>query len=477
MVETATPRTAGIYARVSADRRKQERSVDEQEVEARRVCADAGWSIAEVYREDPISASRFSGKDRPEWARLLADMTTGRFDVLVLWESSRGDRTPESWLGMLSTARDKGTAVHVVSHERTYDPRVPRDWKALADDGLDSAYESEKTSLRVRRTKAASAVAGRPDGRPPFGYRRRYDSTTGALLGQEPDPETAPVVREIFRQFVAGTPILEIVRVLKVTRAIVTTTLHNPAHIAHRRHNGDSYPADWEPLVDEATFYAVQRILSDPARRRTRPGRTTHLLSYLATCGACGAHLSVRYIPTRAADRTTNQGRSRPIYVCKAGSHAAIREDWLDRFVSELVVARLSRPDIYPALTAADDTAVVAARGEAEALRARMEEFIDSAAKGELSAVALARVEARLLPQIADAEKRATLAATPPVLRQLLEPRADVAERWAGLPIAARKDVVRVLIDAIRVHPTSLGRTSSYNAIDERRVEVEWRSS
>jgi DNA invertase Pin-like site-specific DNA recombinase len=94
MTEAATPRAAAIYARVSADRRKRERSVDEQETEGRRVCDDEGWTVAAVYREDPISASRFAGRDRPEWARLLDDMASERFGVLVLWESSRGDRTP-----------------------------------------------------------------------------------------------------------------------------------------------------------------------------------------------------------------------------------------------------------------------------------------------------------------------------------------------------------------------------------------------
>jgi site-specific DNA recombinase len=377
---------------------------------------------------------------------------------------------------MLSRARSTGILIHVVSHERTYDPRVPRDWKALADDGLDSAYESEKTSLRVRRTKAAAAMAGRPDGRPPFGHRRVYDSTTGALLGQEPDPETAPIVRAIFDRFVAGAPIGAIVRELGVTRAIVSNTLRNPAHIARRKHNGATHPADWPPIVEEATFYAAQRILADPARKKTRPGRTAHLLSYLATCGTCGAHLSVRYLATTTADRDHGTGRVQPIYVCKNGSHAAIREEWLDRFVTEVVIGRLSRPDIYPSLTAADDAAVVAARGEAEALRLRLDEFVDSAARGELSAAALARVEARLLPQIEAAEKRATLAATPPPLRALITPEGDIRQRWEAMPIPARKDVIRVLIEAVRLRPTPLGRASTYDAIDGQRVEIEWRT-
>jgi hypothetical protein len=141
-----------------------------------------------------------------------------------------------------------------------------------------------------------------------------------------------------------------------------------------------------------------------------------------------------------------------------------------------VVIGRLSRPDIYPSLTAADDAAVVAARGEAEALRLRLDEFVDSAARGELSAAALARVEARLLPQIEAAEKRATLAATPPPLRALITPEGDIRQRWEAMPIPARKDVIRVLIEAVRLRPTPLGRASTYDAIDGQRVEIEWRT-
>ncbi|MQA27708.1 MAG: recombinase family protein, partial [Micromonosporaceae bacterium] len=86
---------AGIYARVSKDKRKRQRgrSVGEQETEARAACERRRWTVAEIYKDEDRSASRFAKKERPDWERLLADLDAGQLDVLVIWEPSRGDRT------------------------------------------------------------------------------------------------------------------------------------------------------------------------------------------------------------------------------------------------------------------------------------------------------------------------------------------------------------------------------------------------
>lgn len=462
MTEDTTPRRAGIYARVSIDKAGG-RSVSEQETEGERACEHHGWTVAERYRDNDRSASRFATKDRPDWTRLLADLDDGKLDVLVIWEPSRGSRDLEDWAALLRRCRTTRTLIHVVNHDHTYDVTKARDWRTLAEDGVDSAYESEKTSMRIRRTKASAAEAGRADGRYPYGYERIYDHVTRKFVEQRPHPEQAPTVREIFTRIERGDPISTIARDLNMPRNKVRRIASNPTYISKRQYGGRLLNGTWPPLVDEGTFYAVQRVLSDPIRKTTRPGRVKHLLSYLARCGVCGEPLSVRAVS------------GKPMYVCNDGTHVGIRVDWADRYITTLTLGRLSAPDVYPALAASDDSAVMAARGEVEVLRARLEGFYDSAAAGELSPAALARVEARLLPEISDAERRATMAATPPQLRALLDPEVDMWQRWDEMSPAARKDVLRVLFSVIRVHPAQ-GRRSTFEGIDERRIEAVWLS-
>ena len=88
-----------------------------------------------------------------------------------------------------------------------------------------------------------------------------------------------------------------------------------PAPAAHRDDSGvrraagppDGRRAQGEPVLSRrrdrrhlgadrgpATFYAVREILTDPARKTTRPGRAVHLLSVssAAVCGVCSGPLA-----------------------------------------------------------------------------------------------------------------------------------------------------------------------------------------
>ncbi|HUY51821.1 MAG TPA: recombinase family protein [Streptosporangiaceae bacterium] len=128
---------AGLYNRESqmaskADRARA-RSVEQQN-EANAGAAELnGWAVTETYRDPGLSASRFAGarggRNRLDYRRALADVKAGRIDVLVLWESSSGDRELESWAHLLNACRARGVKVHVTQHGRTYDLRNARDWR------------------------------------------------------------------------------------------------------------------------------------------------------------------------------------------------------------------------------------------------------------------------------------------------------------------------------------------------------------
>ena len=97
----------------------------------------------------------------------------------MLWESSRGDRTLASWAAFLDACRDTGTQIYVTSQDRVFDLANGYDWRALAAEGVDAAFESEKISKRSRRGVAGAVEMGLPYGRIPYGYKRTYTRETG----------------------------------------------------------------------------------------------------------------------------------------------------------------------------------------------------------------------------------------------------------------------------------------------------------
>lgn len=442
---------AGIYGRQSRGKAK---SIAEQLAAGVDVAAQNSWTVVATY-QDGTSASRYARKSREAWQQVLADIDSGALDVLVLWESSRGDRNLTSWSTLLDLCRDKGVSFYIISDERLYDPRKARDWKTLASAGVDSAGESDLLSVRVLRGQGGAAKSGRPShGRCPFGYKRVYDPDSGALVGQEPDPETAPIVREIFERLGKGEAISAIcddfnarqVRTCgaqKWYRVRVRDLALNVAYIAVRTYNGNTYPATtWPALVDEATFYRVQRILGDVQRVTTRPGRAVHLLSYLAVCHLCGA------------DLCAVRGR----YRCQAKGCVTIVQADMDAFVTAMVLARLEQPDVYEQLRKLGEHAdreVVDAENEIARLNGKLAVWRKSAANDETTPESLAVIEADLTRQIRALEHKARLGSIPPELRQIVGTDADVRSRWEAAPLPAKRRSIEHIAQ-IRVDQAAL---------------------
>lgn len=457
--------TAASYSRQSRGVRK---SIEDQATENRQAAADNGWDLVAEYA-DGSSASRFARKARDDWARVLTAVDLHSFDVLILWESSRGDRDAASWLGLLATCRERAVGIYVVTHRRLYDMANPREWRTLAEDGVDNAYESEKIRERTVRGQRSAAAAGRPSqGRTPFGYQRHYDPRSGVLLGQEVDEETAPIVREVFRRVAAGEPVSSIAADLDRRgvpapgggwyRQRVLDLCHNVAYLGLRTYNGQQYEGTWEPLVDKALFWAADRVLADPTRRTTKPGRLRHLLSYLAVCDTCdGPLFAVR-------------GR----YRCQAGCVTIVQAD-TDEVVTRTVLARVGRPDFYRRLRSADEQAdalAAEARAEADRLRGELQRARDHYARpGGISEDALAAKERTLEPLIRAAELRAQNAGIPPAVRALIEPGRDVRRRWEAMPLATRREAVKLLM-SVRILPADVPGSRTF---DPRRVRMVWR--
>jgi DNA invertase Pin-like site-specific DNA recombinase len=197
---------AVAYARNSSAK---QRSIAAQAADNRAVVERAGWQLA-AELSDGSSASRYATKVRANWTALLGMLSD--VDVVVLWEASRGDRTLASWVAFLDQCRERGVLIHATGHGSTYDPRKPRDYRNLAEDGVDAAYESDKTSLRLLRGFAAAAANGRPHAHTAYGYERVYHPRTGEFTGQREHPEHAAVVREIVRRIGQGDAVAGVAR-------------------------------------------------------------------------------------------------------------------------------------------------------------------------------------------------------------------------------------------------------------------------
>jgi site-specific DNA recombinase len=445
---------AGIVARVSQDHEKENRSVGQQEDQCREDCATNRWTVADVFRHTG-SASRFARKQNPEWQRLMRELPS--LDVVVMWEPSRGQRRMTAWSEFLDQCQARSIKIHVHSHSRTYDLDNARDWRSLAEDGVDSAYESEKTSKRVKRALDAAAAEGRPHGKVAYGFRLAMDERKRHTRVIEPDE--AAVVQRIFRDVARRVPLSEIARQLQAegvrtlrqaefSRTAVRRIIQNPYYMGMRNSSEGLVPGVWEAIVTEPEWHAANRVLNAIDRdlfTDKRPGEMKYLLSRIMTCGTCGSKMAARR--KRAWTDESGDEQRDAWYNCPDW-HASVREGIADAVIEAAAMARLNEPGVWVRFAPAADDDVAEAREAVEKVKDRIRETEVAIGSGDLPMASGARMIRDLSAQASEAQQALDdLAAT-----QVREIWPN-AEHWYLQTLLARREMVRALFEYIRCEP------------------------
>ncbi|MGH3206860.1 MAG: recombinase family protein [Trebonia sp.] len=459
---------AWIYARRSRVSDDQASVTDQVERGKDDICA-SGWQLGEVLSEE-VSASRYARREREAWPQLLEAVEAGKVGVLVLWESSRGDRKLSEWARLLDLCRDTGTLIHVISHERTYDLRNHRDWKTLASEGVDNDHFVQKLSGETRRGKRTAMKRGKPQGVPPYGYQVRYDERTGKTAGWEVVEGRDEVVRRIVRAAGKHVPMAETARGLDADgipsptggtwhRETVRAIALNPSYAGLiRLHDGtmaerqEAYPA----IVTRAEWEAADAVLR-PRMGRERPGGVKRLLTGISHC-ECGA-------PTRFAGQDTYSG------TC---GHFWLPESWLDDIVGYLVCAKLARDDARDLYVSGDDSHAAKVRQELRRLEDRRLKYVAVAAgtdddDEEADADA---VLAELRPKIAAKKRELGGVRYVPALRDILT-ADDQFTAWASYTVQGRREVIAA-VTGITVMRVPRGAAAE-RRLDAARVVPDWK--
>ena len=458
----SAPLRAALYARASKDRSKRGRSVEDQMIENRRVCAANGWTIVDEYPDIDRSAGPTARKTREHYERLKSDVSAGRIDIIVAWESSRLARDAGEHAVLRSLCEQK--RVRWCISGQIQDPSKRSD--RLASTIMAAVSEDELHGSRERNTRTArlNAERGGPHGRIPFGYVRRYDPEDGHLIGQFPSPADASIVQDLFLRIASRHSVTataeELMKYLPdgtdldTARARLRNMLKNRAYIGQRSHKGTYTQAQWDPIVNEDVFWEVQSILGEPGRRTQRDVAATYLLSGIAECEVCtpedqGQGLRILSMGTKNPRRVTQ-------YACRAATHVTVPQDALDAYVEEALLSWLTTPDAARILAVRDNSQMDAARARAAAARAQLAEarklateFDANTMLPKLSALSLASMEANLQPVIdaAEAEVLRLASVQDPIVGRLVGSPADEVEAaWEALTMAQRRHAVRHLV-------------------------------
>ncbi len=138
--------------------------------------------------------------------------------------------------------------------------------------------------------------------------------------------------------------------------------------------------------------------------------------------------------------------------------------------VTGLVLGRLAQPDAASALARSDDGQAQQATDKAAATRARLDTAADAYADGSIDGAQLARITAKLRPELLRWQELARAASTAPDLLDLATP--DIAQRWQALPLARQRAVIDLLLD-IAVLPAT--RAGGHGGFDPDSIRITWK--
>lgn len=305
-----TTNQCAIYTRISDDREGEERGIQRQEDDCRRVAAANGYTVHSIYSDNDIGASdnTTKRKKRTGYEQLITDAKTGKFSCIIAYSFSRLTRRPREFEDLVALQLEHGiTFKTCVSGEpdlSTADGLMTARFIASMD-----AAEAQRISERVRRANREKAKRGEPakQWKRPFGFME--DAITH-------HPVEAQLIRDAVDEIIAGASLTSIRRKWE-RKGIKTSTggtewkwaptwrvlfgwrtagiREYPQQVKGTKtrkraplldDNGEMVKAAWEPIITIEQRQAALDKLEQRTRRGERQGKW--LLQGLLRCGICG---------------------------------------------------------------------------------------------------------------------------------------------------------------------------------------------
>jgi hypothetical protein len=185
------------------------------------------------------------------------------------------------------------------------------------------------------------------------------------------------------------------------------------------------------------------------------------MLTTVALCGVCDGPIH------------TGGNKGYPVYRCAVSTgHFSRKAAPIDEYVSEVMIARLSRPDaadlFAPPDSGPNKSELVR---EADRLRRKLDGLAGLYEEGVLTAKGVRKSSERLKTQLGDIEaKLADVNGIPRAVRTVVN-AADVRAAWESLETVDRREIIRALA-AIHIHPPGRGAVT----FKSETVSVDWRT-
>jgi DNA invertase Pin-like site-specific DNA recombinase len=448
---------AVVYVRISFDKRRGSLNegigVREQESECRKkIAALRGYDVVAVFVDNDISA--YSGKERPEYTRMLALLRAGKADVVLCWHTDRLHRDNTELEDYIKVVEPRDILTETVK-AGMLDLNTPVGRMVARSLCTIARYESEHRAERVALARERQAREGKYGG----GSRRPY----GFLAdGVTVDENEAEVIKRMAKAVLSGVSLRSIARDLRAMGILGSTGTQwspgtvravllrprNAGFMVHRetRAKQTVYTDDdivgmgpWDPILPEDEWRAVVAKLTDPQRNTVHTGRAVKYLGSGIYMCPCGKPLGVK-LPTRRS--------AGPRYGCResGAGHITVSVEALDRLVQDVVIEKLSRPDATDLIIPGESGVDVAELRSALAThRQRLAEIAEDYNEDRITRAQMLSMTESRRSKIEEIETRLASVTEVSPLAPLIS-ADDVRQVWESLTLGEKRAAIQALL-------------------------------
>jgi DNA invertase Pin-like site-specific DNA recombinase/DNA-directed RNA polymerase subunit RPC12/RpoP len=330
-------KNAVLYARYSSANQT-EQSIEGQTHVCEKYAAQNDIQIVRHYIDRAISGT---SDKRPQFQQMITDSKSKEFEIVLVYKLDRFARNRYDSAIYKKKLRDNGVRVVSATENITDSP------EGIIMEGLLEAmdeYYSAELSRKMMRGKEESFQKGYYLNHvPPFGYKLVDRRLTI-------DEATAPLVPEIFRDYLDGKKIGEIAAELNAkgipTAAGTRWKPMDVSRLLHRRlYVGEYTFGDFEgvmpcpQIVPRELYDAVQKYIADAVERKRKRKDYNYMLTGKLRCAECGKSVC-----------GSTSGKKHYYYCRHCGSARVIDADYLhaktfaalDEYLNEDKVAELA---------------------------------------------------------------------------------------------------------------------------------------
>ena len=443
---------AGIYVRISSDPSGQRAGVERQRVDCEAFCGQRDWEVLGVYEDNDVSA--YSGKPRPAYDRLLADVEAGRVEAVVAWHNDRLHRSPRELETFISLVERTGCKVAMVTGG-DYDLTTPDGRLAARIVGAVARKESEDKSRRIKRKHLELAERGRPASWEGWGIRSEAErvlvreAAARVLSGQG----LRTVVRDWNERGVPGPSgtSWSVVAMRRVLLAPRIAGLREHGRDRSGKTLGVLTTATWEAAVDRETWEQLRSVLLNP-ERTTNGGDNArkYLLAGFLYCGDCGGRMRAQ--PKSDGARAYACVGNRPGHQLRRLSEPV--EELVQERVLRLLTSPVFRDELLRLSGATEDGEEVGRTlAELAATESRLHVLDDDYyLRGTLPESRYRVIRSKLEREV---DRLRALADAATRRRVLLHP--DPRRLWAEGDLHQRRELVRLIVTRVVLLPARRG--------------------